>query len=114
MPEPIETPSTAAQWHSTALEHLEAGRMEEAVNAFRRAVETDPRDARAWNDFGVVLEALGNRRDAVYCYRAALRADPHSEEPKRNLMLLAMEASLIRSAEMPRPARNRAVLAVAR
>lgn len=114
MPETTATPATARQWHSAALEHLEAGCMEDAVNALRRAVELDPGDARAWNDFGVVLEALGNRRDAVYCYRQALRADPQAEEPKRNLMLLALEASLMRSAEMLRPVRNRAVLAVAR
>lgn len=114
MPQPIETPCTAAQWHGAALQHLEAGRMEEAVKALRRAVEMDPSDARAWNDFGVLLEALGNRRDAMECYRRALSADPHAEEPKRNLMLLALEASLIRSLEMPRPVRNRAALAVAR
>lgn len=114
MPETTATPATARHWHGAALEYLEAGCMEDAVNALRRAVELDPADSRAWNDFGVVLEALGNRRDAVYCYRQAVRADPQAEEPKRNLMLLALEASLLRSAEMPRAVRNRAVLAVAR
>ncbi|MCS7044381.1 MAG: tetratricopeptide repeat protein [Bryobacteraceae bacterium] len=114
MPDTTHPPRTAAQWHSAALRYLEQGLLNDAVKALRLAVELDPRNARAWNDFGVVLEALGNRRDAVHCYRQALRAAPELEEPKRNLMMLALEASLMRSVEMPRPVRSRAALAVAR
>jgi Flp pilus assembly protein TadD len=114
MSESTVTPATARQWHTAALQYLEAGRMQDAVIALRRAVEVDPCDARAWNDLGVVFEALGNSRDAVSCYRQALHADPQAGEPKRNLMSLALQASLIRSVEMPPPVRNRASLAVAR
>ncbi|GIU75543.1 MAG: hypothetical protein KatS3mg004_2630 [Bryobacteraceae bacterium] len=109
-----ETPRPAAQWHSAALEELESGHFEEALRSLRRAVEIDPRAWRAWNDLGVVLEALGNRRDAIYCYGQALRAAPDAEEPRRNLMLLALGLSLARSLEMAPPRRNRALLATAR
>ncbi|MGC8760804.1 MAG: tetratricopeptide repeat protein [Bryobacteraceae bacterium] len=109
-----ETPRSTAQWHSAALEQLESGHMEDALRSLRRAVELDPRAWRAWNDLGVVLEALGNRRDALHCYRQALRAAPDADEPRRNLMLLALGLSLARSLEMAPPRRSRALLATAR
>jgi len=109
-----ETPRSAVQWHSAAMEELESGHIEDALRSLRRAVEIDPRAWRAWNDLGVVLEALGNRRDAVHCYGRALRAAPDAEEPRRNLMLLALGLSLERSLEMAPPRGNRALLATAR
>ena len=109
-----KTPCSAAQWHSAALEELETGHIENALRSLRRAVEIDPGAWRAWNDLGVVLEALGNRRDAIHCYGQALRAAPDAEEPRRNLMLLALGLSLARSLEMAPPRRNRALLATAR
>lgn len=113
---PDNTPSgrTSPQWHAEALTYLEAGRIEDAVRALRTATALDPANADAWNDLGVVLEALGNRRDAISCYRQALRAAPEAAEPMRNLVLLALEASLVRSMNMPAPVRSRAVTAVAR
>lgn len=105
-------PPTASHCHREALQLLDQGLVQDAVLRLRQAVHLDPSCAPAWNDLGVILEALGNRRDAVHCYRQALRARPGMEEPFRNLLALAAQAAL--GAGLPAPVRNRAALAVAR
>lgn len=107
-------PSAASpdQLHCAALELLDSGCIEDAVRCLRRALDLDPLRAAAWNDLGVILETLGNRRDAVHCYRQALRAQPGMAEPRNNLFALALEAASV--LPRPRPASARAALAVAR
>ncbi len=92
--------------------YYEAGRVQDAVACLRHALELDPANAAVWNDLGVVFEALGNRTDAVYCYRRALRARPEFEQPRQNLIALALQAAAC--AHLPRPVRARAATAVAR
>ena len=108
------SPHTAKQWHAAALEHLANDRIEDAVRCLRHAVALDPRAADAWNDLGVVLEALGNRRDAVHCYQQALRTRPGMKEAVRNLMALAMQSSLAAPTVLAPPVSARAATAVAR
>lgn len=105
-------PATAGQLHLEALQLLERGLVQDAVLRLRQALDADPSCVPAWNDLGVILEALGNRRDAVWCYRQALRTRPGMEEPLRNLLALAAQAAV--GAGLPAPVRNRAALAVAR
>lgn len=102
----------AGRLHLEALQLLEQGLVQDAVLRLRQAVDQDPSCAPAWNDLGVILEALGNRRDAVHCYRQALRARPDMDEPRRNLMALAVQTAV--SAAFPPPVRARPALAVAR
>ncbi len=113
MTSPLLSQSTSPDhWHLAGLELLESGRVQDAVACLRRALDLDPANAAVWNDLGVVLEAVGNRTDAVYCYRRALRARPGFEQPRRNLIALALQAAAC--APLPRPARARAATAVAR
>jgi|GEM_PF-2283261 Flp pilus assembly protein TadD len=106
--------SSADPWHARALEHLANEQIEDAVRCLRRAVALDPQAAGAWNDLGVVLEALGNRRDAVHCYQQALRARPGMKAAIRNLMALAIQASLAAHTVLPPPVSAQAATAVAR
>jgi len=105
-------PPTASQCHREALQLLDQGLVQDAVLHLRRAVLLDPSCAPAWNDLGVILEALGNRRDAVECYRRAIRAQPGMKEPRRNLLALAAQAAVC--AGLPSPVRGRSALAAAR
>ena len=78
--------------HRRALEALEAGRMEEAVAGLRRAVGEDEENCQAWNDLGVMMEALGNPTRAVECYSRAIAIDPLHREARSNLLNLEMQA----------------------
>lgn len=77
--------------HRIALEALEMGRMEEAVAGLRQAVREDGDNSQAWNDLGVVMEALGNPTPAVECYTRALEISPFHREARSNLLNLELQ-----------------------
>jgi protein O-GlcNAc transferase len=79
------------------IRHLEAGKLEDAVQSLREAVLVFPAHASAWNDLGVVMEALENRHEAMACYRAALRVEPDNADAKSNLAMLVMAMDLERA-----------------
>ena len=56
--------------------HFKLGEHEEAVAAFRRAVELDPSSAIDYANLGVNYQALGETAKARDCYRLALGLDP--------------------------------------
>jgi tetratricopeptide (TPR) repeat protein len=77
-------PSASAHFNlGTAL--TVAGRLEEAVNAFRESLRLNPAYAAAHNNLGSVLAAQGNVADAIVHFRAAATADPMNVQAHRNL-----------------------------
>jgi Tfp pilus assembly protein PilF len=52
------------------------GRWEEAAASYRKALEVDPRHAKAANNLGVVLQNRGLWQEAEQAYGRALAADP--------------------------------------
>ena len=74
-------------------------RMEEAVRALRQALVADPQLDLAWNDLGVVMEALGNPYEALSCYRRALCLDHTAAEPRENLDALLLDLDLVREVD---------------
>ena len=87
--------SDARLMHRQGVVALEEQRMEDAVLAFRQAVELDPNFVCAWNDLGVVMEALGNPMEALRCYRQALSVQPEQSEAKSNLGMLMLQLDLV-------------------
>lgn len=79
----------AGSSYRKALGALETGRAEDAVHHLRQTVTLDPEHANAWNDLGVLMEALGNHHEARRCYEAALRVNPDMFEAQSNLSLLS-------------------------
>ncbi|MDO8958074.1 MAG: tetratricopeptide repeat protein [Deltaproteobacteria bacterium] len=54
-----------------------AGRIQEAIGAFTRAIELDPKyDARAYNNRGLAYGNLGNYRQAISDFDRAIDLDP--------------------------------------
>jgi tetratricopeptide (TPR) repeat protein len=70
---------------STSVRH-EAGRsfsdiLREAVNAYQQCLKINPRSGDAWNELGVMAEALGDRQSALNDYqRAASLGAPFGQQ----------------------------------
>jgi predicted O-linked N-acetylglucosamine transferase (SPINDLY family) len=67
------------------------GRLEEAIAAFRQAVELDPDDAHLHSNLGNALREFGRPDEALACLETAVRLDPFSVAANQNLGL-AFEA----------------------
>jgi predicted O-linked N-acetylglucosamine transferase (SPINDLY family) len=86
----------------------DAGRYDEAIGSYRRALELDPNYVKAHNNLGVAYQELGKPQDAVQCYRRALALNPDYVEALNNLgnSLRSLEqmdqaaASLLRALEL--------------
>jgi len=59
-----------------ALCHVAAGRAEEAIASYRRALQYRPRYFQARANLGYVLECLGRVEEAAECYRRVLDEQP--------------------------------------
>jgi Flp pilus assembly protein TadD len=86
--------SNAERAQQLGVEALIEGRLEEAVFLLRQAVTADPGFGRAWNDLGVVMEALGNPHEAMRCYGRAVTAPATCREARSNLGMLTLQMSL--------------------
>jgi tetratricopeptide (TPR) repeat protein len=62
-----------------------AGRLDQAIASYRRALELDPACASAYSNLGNVLQAQGDQAGAVASYQAALRLQPAFPEAHYNL-----------------------------
>ena len=68
-------------------DHL--GRYEEAEQAFRRAIELDPKLSNPWNGLGILLaDHLGRYEEAEQAYRRAIELDPKLSNPWNGLGIL--------------------------
>ena len=75
---------TADDWYNTALD-LEAVAIEEAVAAYRRALESDPEHPDAHLNLGRLLHEDGRLAEAEAHYRAAAAADAEGARARYNL-----------------------------
>ena len=54
------------------------GRFDEAILCYNKALEIDPRYAKAWGNKGYSLGKLGRSDEAILCYNKALEIDPRA------------------------------------
>ncbi len=66
------------------LKFYQAGRLQEALAAFEQALAGDPGLAAAWNNHGLVLNALGKPEQALASFARAAALAPQSVEPHGN------------------------------
>ena len=69
---------SAADWFNLAFLLETADRLEEAENAFRRALELDPKLDRGWYGLGLVLIRLGRLEEAVPVLKRNTELQPMS------------------------------------
>ncbi len=67
---------TEHDWLTKGLSAQAAGRFEEALFAFERAIDRDGTNARAWIERGEVLTSLGRHTDALASYDHAIAHEP--------------------------------------
>lgn len=85
---PGETYSTEREVEDlldTALDLEDAGNLQQAADAYQRALELAPQDAVLHYNFGNVLFGLAQIEDAADCYTRALQIDPEYVEAWNNL-----------------------------
>ncbi len=78
-------PKDAHAWFLTGRVHLKGDRIDEALAAFDKAVEYEPKYAFGHIGRGWVLEEQDKREDAKKAYEAAIAADPTLPLPHRYL-----------------------------
>jgi FkbM family methyltransferase len=77
--------SLGTEQHSTAQQHFQSGRLEEAIAIYRQLVQQFPQDVEAWFWLGVIADHQGKLDDSVACYRQVLAWQPNSAETYGNL-----------------------------
>jgi GT2 family glycosyltransferase/SAM-dependent methyltransferase/glycosyltransferase involved in cell wall biosynthesis len=83
--------SDPAGRHAEGLSYFAAGRLAEALAAFRRALaETDT--AEIWNDWATAQYALGYQHEAEAGFRLALGVDPKNAQAALNLGALLLSS----------------------
>ena len=68
----------------TSLEHV--GRIDEAVEAFRRAARLDPADALTRKNLGIALNRRGDKLGALQAFQEALRLRPGYPQAQQGLV----------------------------
>lgn len=75
-PQEVPGPERAGDWHDRGMELEDEGEPEEAMSAYRRALEIEPGFADAHLDLGRLLHERGEVAQAERHYRQALAARP--------------------------------------
>ena len=94
-----EDPANTEAWYFLGRAYYTASRLPAARKAFDRVLELDPRDVRAENNIGLILESGGKTDEALAAYRNAIawqkQDAPSREQPYLNLgsLLITLERS---------------------
>ena len=78
-----------AIWHGEGIG--DGGDLEEALQAFRRAVELEPAYGGGWLSLGGALERDNRIEEAIRAYEQAALADPNNRTFVRERVLLLRE-----------------------
>ena len=79
----------AAELRSRANRCIAEGRMPDAIDTYRRALELEPGHATAWSNLGFALKQLDRLDEAEQALKRAVSLDPAFEEPHLFLGQLA-------------------------
>jgi superkiller protein 3 len=91
--------SEARTLQREAFAHFAAGRVEEAVAGYRRAVELDPKLAIAWNGLAMALERAGDLDAAIAAARRLIELEPDEALGHTSLSRFYQQKGMIPEAE---------------
>ncbi len=84
------TADVVEPWYGLGDAHRFGADFDEAIAAYRTALEIDPTHLDSWNNLGISLAELGDGAGARTAWRSALREDPSYCKAHNNLGSLAM------------------------
>ena len=84
-------PDDAEAWHRRATVHFLEKDHQLALADLRRALSLDPKNYKAINDLGIVLEEIGAKKEALEAYRKALTVNPFLEKTHQAVDELSRE-----------------------
>lgn len=91
--------SEARTLYRSALEHFIAGRVDDAIAVYRRAIELDPKLAPAWNGLSKALERKGDLDGALDAGKRLVELEPDDALSHTNLSQLFQKKGMIPEAE---------------
>jgi tetratricopeptide (TPR) repeat protein len=71
-----EINAQARQYYDLGMNHFRAKRWDQAVQAYRQAVQIEPRFPEAWNNLGYCYRKLKDNQRALEAYRRAIELRP--------------------------------------
>jgi len=81
----------AEAYYREGLQHQDEGRHAEAEASYRRSLALDPRQPKAHNNLGCVLQMQGRLDEAVTSFRAALALAPELAQANQNLAAITRD-----------------------
>ena len=94
----VRAPADAEIPYDLGRMYYQQGRHADAARSFRRAIELDPREYRAWDNLGLATEALGDFSQAQQHYLKAL-ALVHKDHPRYDVVYANFADLLIRTGD---------------
>ncbi len=94
-----ENPKSIFAHHRLAIAYWQAGKLEEAINTFRKLFELDPPNFEARVNFGTLLAQMGHLEEAKKQFEYALKSYPSSPEALINLGLVHFHLGEIKEAK---------------
>ena len=91
--------SEARTLQREAFAHFAAGRVDEAVAGYRRALAADPELAIAWNGLAMALEKAGELDAAIDAARRLIELEPDEALGHTSLSRLYQQKGMIPEAE---------------
>ena len=91
--------SDARALQREAFGHFAAGRIDEAVAGYRRALELDPKLAIAWNGLAMTLEKKGDLDGAIAAAQRLLELEPDEALGHTSLSRFYQQKGMIAEAE---------------
>jgi type IV pilus assembly protein PilF len=80
-----QSPPDAELRFSTGVMHLREGRVDLALEEFKRAAREDPKNPYFQNGLGLAYAAKREWKDAISCFRRALELNPYYVDTKNSL-----------------------------
>lgn len=86
-----KTPEDASLWNDLGRLHADMGDLDEAVEAFHKAIQLDPDHTRAYGDLGLVLRRQEHFKEAEDAFRKQIEVEPEVARAHLDLGDLLME-----------------------